>query len=136
MNRKTFCSFIPSFKEARLTFQTPPEPPAPQPPKVEPPKPDDTAGRISDLSEKLKAEREEKKALSDKLKAIEDANKADADEKLKKKGEFETLLKTRETELATERTATAEYQGKLAKAFADHLRQWCTTDRIAIDGAA
>ena len=69
-----------------------PAPPDPTPPAPAP-KPNETEGRISALVTK-------NKELEDKIAAREAADKAAEDDKAKKKGDYEKLIKDREEELA------------------------------------
>lgn len=76
------------------------------------PKPEDTEGRITQLVSELKDLKQWKK---DREKADKDAD----DEKLRKKGEYETLLSERDTTITTLTGERDTAAGKLAKYEAD-----------------
>lgn len=102
MLRKTFCSFSPSFKEARLAYETPPDPKDPPAPAPKPKEDDDSAkARVEGALKKAKEAEERAAAAEAKLKAIDDAKQAEEDEKAKKKGEYEKLLSERDEKLTT-----------------------------------
>lgn len=98
------------------------------------PTPDDTQGRITDLDTKLKAEREEKKALAAKLKEYEDAKKAEEDEKAKKKGDYEKLLADRDGQVSTLTGEKDALAAKLAK-YEEHATKQIEDSLKAITDA-
>jgi len=74
-----------------------------------------------DLSKDNKQQRDELRAYKEKEKALKEKEKALEEEELKKRGEFEKLVKTREDELAITKSAAAKLEKVVKLKLEDEL---------------